>query len=337
MSRPARVHATSRPATLVLPTLAVLAVALAVRPAPAANAKAPDKAAAHATPAPHPAAASAMGAISLLPGWTPPASYSVDMVITHGKDHIVMTRHVDGTKVRTDIAGAGADVSMIELGDEAGTTWTLIPKEKQAIRQSSVAMEKMMKSMPGARSASAAPEAAAQAPADVKVELVGHETLAGRAADKYKATSAEGTAFAWVDPETKAPLRMESDQSVIEWRNFTPAPQPAALFAAPKGYEVMDMDEMMKSMSSMKVPGGMPGMAGMAGMGGVGGMAGGMSLNGMAGQFGQNMGSQFGATFGATLGASLGGPIGSMAGSYLGGKIGGMIGHKAATAVTPGH
>jgi hypothetical protein len=293
---------------------------------------------AHVTPGAgsHAADASSTLAGGGLPTWTPPASYSVDMVITHGKDRIVMTRHIDGTRVRTDIAAAGTNMSMIELGDEAGTTLTVIPEQKMVLKQSRTAMMKAIKSMPGAPAAAAEPTTLerTQPPPDTHIEFLGRETLNGRAVEKYKASYPEGSATAWVDPETKAPVRMESADAVLEWENFKAAPQPAALFEAPKNFPVTDMDEMMNSVRGMKMPGG---MSGMTGMGGMGGMSGAGGLNGMAGQYGQNLGSQLGSSFGAGLGASLGGPLGSMAGSYLGGKIGGMIGHRAATAITPGN
>jgi hypothetical protein len=259
------------------------------------------------------------------------------MVVTHGKDRMVMKRHVDGARIRTDIDASGTDVQMIELGDAAGTTYMVMPKEKQVMKQSRTALMEQAKKLPAVRKQLEESESAAPTP-ESKVEYVGKETLEGRVLDKYKATYAEGTATAWLDPATKAPVRMESADATLEWKNFKAEPQSPALFEIPKGYQVMDMDEMMKQARDMKMPGGMGSMAGMAGMGGMGGMPGmGGGLNGMAGRAGENFGSQMGSNLGTTLGASFGGPLGAMAGGYLGGKIGGMIGRKAATAITPGN
>ena len=280
-------------------------------------------------------AAPSGGMLGGMPAWEAPAGYSVDMIVTHGKERLVMRRHVDGARIRTDINASGMDVRMIELGDVAGTTYMVMPKEKQAIKQSRTAMMEQAEKMPGVKKQLTESEESAADPGDSKVEYLGKETLKGRVLDKYKATYPEGTATAWVDPATQAPVRMESADGAMEWENFKAEPQPPALFEVPKGYQVMDMDEMMKQMKDMKMPGGMDAMAGMAGMSGMPGMGGG--LNGMAGRAGGNFGSQMGSQLGTTLGASFGGPLGAMAGGYLGGKIGGMIGRKAATAITPGN
>jgi hypothetical protein len=118
--------------------------------------------------------------------------------------------------------------------------------------------------------------------------------------------------------KSRTEMRMEGDnggeQAVMEWKNRKAGPQPETLFEVPKGYEVMDMDEMMKKMGGMGM-----GMGGMA-KGMAGGMAGGMASN-------------LGGSLGGQLGGMLGGPLGSMAGRYLGGKVGGMLGKKAAGAI----
>src|SRR5439155_98963 len=104
--------------------------------------------------------------------------------------------------------------------------------------------------------------------------------------------ASEGHSFVMLemgeDKGTGAPGRMESlvdgKKAIIEWKNRKVEAQPAELFAVPKGYEVTDMDEMMKKMGSMG-GGGLP----MGGMG-VGSMA-----KGMAGGMAQGMAQGFGA------------------------------------------
>jgi hypothetical protein len=256
-----------------------------------------------------------------LPAYQEPAAYSVDMLIHSPKADMVMKRFIDGKQIRTEISGGGEEMVMIELGDEQGTNLMLMPKEKRAMKQSRAVMET---AAPKKAKAIEAKSAATPA-ANLAIEDLGDDTLGGKAVKKLRMTLPEGSSLGWFDKATGAPVRMEGtvdgETTVVEWKNYKVAPQPAKLFEAPKDYELTDMDEMMKQMK------GMGGMGGIGGMGGVGGMMGGMA---------QNMGQSMGQSMGSSLGASLGGPLGAMAGHYLGGKIGGMVGKKAVAAVTPG-
>ena len=274
---------------------------------------------------PAPKAVVATAAAVGLPAYKEPEAYSVDMIIHSPKANMFMKRFIDKGRIRTEFTGGDEDVVMIELGDKKGTSLMLMPKEKRAMKQSRAAMEsavddKMKKKMKA--------DGAVAAPVDVNVEDLGDETLEGRTLKKLRMTVPDGTALGWFDKSTGAPARMEGtvngETTVMEWKNLKVGPQPASLYEVPKGYELMDMDEMMGQMKGMP---GMGGMAGMPGMGGVGGMVGGM---------GQSMGQNLGGSLGASLGGALGGPLGAMAGQYLGGKVGGMIGKKAANALTPG-
>ena len=276
-----------------------------------------------------------------LPHYEEPPAYAVDLVI-HSSDgtDMVMHRFVDQGRTRTDINAQGQDISMIEMGDASGTSITLMPKEKRAIKQSSAVMEKLTAQV-AKKPAEQEPEAS---PAEVKIENLGDVTLDGKVVKKVRMSVPSGSALGWFDKATGAPVKMESTvegkTSSIEWQNMKVGPQPAKLYEVPKNFEVTDMDEMM---AKMKSAGGMPGMgalagmAGRSGMPGMGGMPGiGGGLSGMAGGMGQNFGSQLGGKLGTTLGASLGGPLGAIAGHYIGGKIGGMVGRKAVDAVIPG-
>ena len=288
-----------------------------------------------------------------LPDYVEPPAYSVDLVIHSSETaDMVLKRFVDGGRIRTDISAQGQDISMIEMGDEKGTSYTVMPKQKMAIKQSREAMSEFSESV-AKKQPQSKQETTPTPEANVKVEDLGDETLNGHAARKLRMSSKDGSALAWFDKATGAPLKMESTNdgktSSIEWRDMKVGAQSPKIYDVPKGFEVTDMDEMMAKMKGMRASGGgaLGGMAGMAGMGcmaglpgmgnipGMAGMGGG--LNGMAGGMGANFGSQMGGQLGSTLGASLGGPLGAIAGHYIGGKIGGMIGRKAAQAIVPGN
>src|SRR5689334_634996 len=120
--------------------------AFAASPISAGRPAHPVATAAPGTPAQETAATPVRSTTSL-PAWEPPAHYSVDMVITHGKDRFIMTRHIDGARLRTDITGGGQDMTMIELGDEAGTSYTVMPKEKRAMKQSMASLQQLSGAM----------------------------------------------------------------------------------------------------------------------------------------------------------------------------------------------
>ena len=240
-----------------------------------------------------------------LPRYVPPVAYSEDLVVQSDGKTIVMKRSIDGARMRTELSTDGQDMVLVELGDEKGTMYTIMPSDKRAMKQSREAMEKAA----GPKSSA---DSAAVAPADYTIEDLGEETLGGVVAHKLRVKAEGSDVLAWFDKTSGAPLRMESKvdgkDSVIEWKNRKAGPQPAANFEIPKGYEVTDMDEMMSKMGAM---------------GGMGAMAKGMA-GGMAGSMLGGMGS----SLGGQLGGMLGGPLGSIAGQYIGGKIGHALAHK---------
>lgn len=274
-----------------------------------------------------------------LPRYEEPAAYRVDLVIQSDGEPMRMKRFVDHGRIRTEMTGEGHDMVMIELGDDRGTSYMLMPEEKRALKQSRAAMEQMAAEMaPGEmRKAKEEAQAAQAGPARFALEDLGDETLDGRATRKVRFAADQGSALGWFDKATGAPARLESasegHKSVIEWKDLQPGPQPATLFEIPKKYEVTDMDAMMAQMKSMGARNGLAAMGAMPGTGGAGvtGMA-----KGMAGNMAQNFGQSMGSSFGSGLGSALGGPVGAIAGQYIGGRIGGMLGRKAADMVTPG-
>jgi hypothetical protein len=337
----------------------VVSTLLAARAAGAAPARPTPPAS--APPAATSAAAPSMAAASL-PDWHEPDAYSVDLVMSGDGQTFTMERAVDHGRMRSHIAmDKEHEMVLLELPDEKETTYTLMPSQKMALKQTAEDTASMMAQAGGAAEhaepaeSRARPDAAAAQgapPADVKIELLGTDEIDGKSARKYRVTSPEGSGLAWFDAQSNAPVRMESEvegkKGVIEWKNWKVGPQKAELFEVPKDYNVQDVGAMMQMMKGMSgrqfsglaqgspgggMPGGVPGGMPAGLPGGLPGMPGGMGMGGM----GQRMGSQFGAQFGSTLGASFGGPLGAMAGHYIGGKVGGFLGKKAAGAVMPGN
>lgn len=254
-----------------------------------------------------------------LPHYQPPSAYSEDLVINAEGKTYTMKRAIDGTKMRTDMTMEGQNMIMIEMGDDRGTMYQVMPDRKEAIKMSRAAMDELSGGKMGQAEAQAnAADAAAVTPENVKVEDLGDDTVNGIAARKMHITATDGDVMAWFDKATGGPLRMESTSdgktASIEWQNVKVGPQDKKLFEVPKDYKLDDMDEMVAQMKKM---------------GGMQGMAKGM-MAGMTQGMGQNMGSQLGSA----LGGSLGGPLGSLAGQYIGGRVGNVIAKRAEYQVT---
>ena len=244
-----------------------------------------------------------------LPRYIPPASYQEDLVVNTEGTTLTMRRFVDHERIRTEISVEGQQMVTLEMGDAKGTVYSLMPQEKRAMKQSRQAMAEA--SAKAGEKTKPEPAEQKEPPSDYLVEDLGDETIDGTAAKKVRMSyDKEGDVIGWFDKGTGAPLRMETiadgRKAAIEWKNRKAESPPADLFVVPKGYEVVDMDQMM------------------AQMGGMGAMAGGMA---------QGMGQSLGSSLGGALGGSLGGPLGAAAGQFIGGKIGGMLGKKASNAI----
>ncbi len=253
-----------------------------------------------------------------LPHYQPPSAYSEDLVINADGKTYTLKRAIDGTKMRTDMTMDGQNMIMIEMGDERGTMYTLMPDQKEAMKTSRAAMDEMTGGkMSEQENKTATQSTSSGEPTDVTIEDLGDDTVNGTVARKMRLTSSDGVVMAWFDKSTGGPLRMQSTTdgkpATIEWQNHKAGPQEAKLFEVPKGYKVDDMDEMVAQMKKM---GGMEGMA-----------------KGMMSGMTQGMGGNMGAQLGSALGGSLAGPLGSMAGQYIGGRVGSAIGKKAGDTV----
>lgn len=230
---------------------------------------------------------------------TAPSHYRVEMVVEHDGERMVMRRYVDGNRSRTEFDNDGETYVTIEAGDAARTTYTIVPSMKRVMKST------LPQDAPGAQAGSqtSAPEAP-----DDGLELVGSETLDGRPVQKYRVKNPNSDGFIWVDPSTELPVRMEAGGARVDLRNYDfskPAPE---LFQIPKGYEVMDLDELRMSAARM--------VAG-----------------GLASGYAARAGESAGGSIGASIGGAFGGPLGSMVGQFLGKKLGKAVAQKAAGAV----
>lgn len=259
------------------------------------------------------AGATAAPGVSLPPYQEPP-SYSETLVITSKGSQLEMRRFVDHGSIRTELSTAAGDMVMIELGDEHGTSYMLMPAEKMAIKQLQPR---------DASPAAASPErvgdgASAPVPAGVRLEDLGTDRLGAVAAKKLRITAPEGVMLAWFDAASGAPLRMETkvggEEGTLAWKDRKVGPQPPSLFHVPEGYQLIDMPEMSAA--------GMVANAGLR-----------MAADQASGAL-RGLGSNLGEGVGGSLGMALGGPLGGLVGRYVGGKVGGMLADQVSSTVT---
>ena len=232
-----------------------------------------------------------------------PTQYKVEMHVEEGGERMVMRRYVDGNRSRMEIDNDGETYVVIEAGDAARTTYTIVPSMKRVMK-STLPQDAAPGPTPWAGSATASPETP-----DENLELVGTETIDGRSTEKYRVKIPDSDGFIWVDPATQLPIRMEAGGARVDMRNYEFSNLAPELFELPKGYEVMDLDQMRSFSAARMVAGGL--------------------ASGYAVQASGNLGGNLGAG----IGGAVGGPIGSMLGRFLGQKIGSAVGKKAVGAV----
>jgi hypothetical protein len=259
-------------------------------------------------------------------------TFSVDMTIQAQGQTFTMRRTVDHEKTRMDMKAEGMEVTQIQLGDEAGTSYLIMKDQKQVMKQTRKGLESMTEGHKLEELNTAGPEPILGKPEASQIESLGTDTIDGQPAIKYRVHYGEDSGLMWVGAGNNLPVRMEAQGSIVEFKNYDFSPPPRSAFEIPKGYQVMDMDEMIAKMKSSGMGGA--GNLGML-MGGATGMG-----KGMAGSMAGSFAGGIGGGLGASLGGMVGGPIGSMVGQYVGQKIGQKIGNKvgsaAAGAVLPG-
>jgi len=251
--------------------------------------------ASHAKPAPPEATVASARTTSGQP-------FSVEMHMTTGGEETVIKRTVDGPKTREDGTRKGRSSTMIMLGDKQQTMIIIDPDGTRASTWSEKSQMDRLK-------ANAPTEAASlpTAPPQVVPKLIGRETIDGRATDKYEVDYGDqGKGTMWIDAEKNLPVRMEAEGSRIDFKNYQFVPQAADAFEIPEGYQVTDMDQMLKNMPKTASAGKAQDMVGLW----------------MAG-----LGSSFAGGLGGAGGGMLGGPLGAMVGQYVGSKIGQRIGY----------
>lgn len=167
------------------------------------------------------------------------AHFRVDMHAERDGQRYVMRRYVDGPRSRMEAEVDGQKMVIIDLGDAQGTTYMLMPTMKRAMKSSTASLQA---NSGGGNDGTPTPEQA-----EAAVELLGTERLGGKTAEKYRVTMPEGTGLMWIEASTQLPLRMEAEGMAVEMKDYNFSRPSRELFEVPKGYDLLDMDQMLKS------------------------------------------------------------------------------------------
>lgn len=253
--------------------------------------------------------------------WTPPSEYSLDMEVKSEGETFVLHRAVSQGRTRSEMElPNGQQIIVLELGDEAGTVYTLLPDQKMGIKQTSATTEALAQELEEERldaEAEGVEEEVTMEPAQIK--HMKEQTVDGVACNLYAITLDGHTACTWNDVKTQRPVRMQSEDGRITWKNYRAQPQDEELFQVPADYEVQDMDVLVEELNTAGMGSVVEEVPGPGGMNAWGG-------NGMGLGIAAQLGTGLGEGFDTGMGGALDGTLGAMAAQYLPGTVGGMFG-----------
>ncbi len=163
--------------------------------------------------------------------------FSADMVSTGEGRSFVGKIFVSNDKIRMEMMGTTTITRM-----DKKVAWMIMPEQKVYMEQPfdpekvAGATEKM--------------------PGEVERDLIGEDSVNGKAASKYRViyTSNVGksTVFQWIDKVSGIPVKTVSEDGswAVEYRNLNVGAQDASLFEIPTGYKKFAMPKMDDIMQS---------------------------------------------------------------------------------------
>jgi hypothetical protein len=164
-------------------------------------------------------------------------AFSADQVLTlKGGMTVASKVYEDGGKIREELDMNGMTMIAIGRSDEK-KLYTIMPDQK-LIMEGPMPAE-MLKNL-----------AVVAAGNDTKYELIGPDIVDGIPCVKEKVTALGNSKvyFAWFNPVTRAPVKLEAaDGSLsVKMKKYQAGPQDASLFEPPTGYQVMPLPENMQ-------------------------------------------------------------------------------------------
>jgi hypothetical protein len=253
--------------------------------------------------------------------WTPPSEYSLDMEVKSEGETFLLHRAVSQGRTRSEMElPNGQHIIVLEMGDEAGTVYTLLPEQKMGIKQTSAATDAVVQELEEERldaEFDSVEEEVTMEPAQIK--HMKEQTVDGVDCNLYAITLDGHTACTWNDVKTQRPVRMQSEDGRITWKNYRARSQDEELFQVPADYEIQDMDVLVEELNTAGMGSMVEEVPGPGGMNAWGG-------NGMGLGIAAQLGTGLGEGFDTGMGGALDGTLGAMAAQYLPGTVGQMFG-----------
>ncbi|HUB67309.1 MAG TPA: hypothetical protein VL981_07490 [Candidatus Methylacidiphilales bacterium] len=175
------------------------------------------------------------------PAYIFPKQFSADEIVTTKRPNDIETRktYVDKDKIRWDV---GDQAALIFRMDQQKLYIMLPSQKKVTVRPLTSPGMKMSENELAVSSLNFGD--------NTKVEEIGSEPLDGVATDRYKLTLSDGKApggvgTLWINAAKQSPIKFTSDDGAltIEWKNFQPGSQDAALFEPPADYQVINVPD----------------------------------------------------------------------------------------------
>lgn len=169
----------------------------------------------------------------LLPIWTAPRQYRVEIQLSWGGQSLTVRRFVSANRIRSEVLGEDRQSVWLESGDARGSLYQVMDSESLAI----------VHTLSDPACAFGSRQLGSRTDG-YPIEYLGEDTIAGKRALEYRIANSEGVVMAWFDIQSGAPLRMETERDgvpfVITWRSLNVKAQPDDLFAVPEGFTVRE-------------------------------------------------------------------------------------------------
>lgn len=160
------------------------------------------------------------------------AEFSADFVVqTKGEQEMNGKIFVKGDKVRQEMTQEDEKQIMIVRPDKS-VTWMITPEEKTYMEISYNSENKAFEEWTKEKEA--------------KAKLVGEETISGIPCKKYEDGAEGEKEYSWISPKYSFPLKLQDNDSTLEYKNIKEGNVPDSQFDLPAGLTKIAMPPMIQ-------------------------------------------------------------------------------------------
>ena len=160
------------------------------------------------------------------------AGLSADYVLKEkGREKVNNARiYIKDDKIRQEIVMKRGVKQTVIIRQDKNVMWILMPKEKMYMEMPCKRGDKKFEKW--------SPEKYS------KAKYLGKDTVAGLACKKYEITEKSEKIYFWISGKAPFPVKIESKNSSMEYKNIKEGNVPNSLFEIPPGYKKMSMPMM---------------------------------------------------------------------------------------------